>query len=410
MSNYLFLQFKRVLKLFPLFLLISAVFFAGLSAVYIAFINMDNNSEKNQKFKIGIAGDPGEDYVEMGLAALQTLDSSRYALELVRIDEQTAEKMLQNGNIAAYAVFPDDFIDNALSGKITPIRFVTTSSSASLVSMFKDELATAITDIMSQSQSGSYGIYDALKENGHSDIAFDKLNDLSIKYVDLILDRSNIYTVEELGIGDGVDLAQYLFCSLTVLYICIMVLPFAHLYVKKDYSLMKLLHSHGLYCTQQVVAEYAAFSVMIIFVFSLIMVGLNFGLHTLNNFGFSITFEIPFMQVAKYSIPIILVVSAISFMIYELSGNLISGILIYLFTAIFLCYTSGCIYPSYMLPDTLQNLAKFLPFGISRAFLTGGVNYEFDILKLLSLLLFALFFTTMTVLLRRHKIVARSNK
>ena len=123
-----------------------------------------------------------------------------------------------------------------------------------------------------------------------------------------------------------------------------------------------------------------------------------------------IEFSIPLVQIAKYIFPIILVVSSFGFMIYELSSNIISGILTYFFTIVFLCYTSGCIYPIYMLPKTLQTLAQILPFGIARSFLTNGSNHLFSFTELLTLILYSCVFITVSVFIRRYKIITRSNK
>lgn len=411
MINYLFLQFKRVFKLFPLFLLISTIFFASLSAVYLAFINMDKDEDYSKKIKIAITGDWDDKYVNMGLAAMKSMDSSRFALELVTLDEKEAEQQLQAGKISAYAVFPKGFIENALSGKIDSIRFVTTSTATNLISMFKDEITIVITEIMTQSQSASYGAYDALVENGHKDIANKVLDNISIEYVRLILDRSNLYDVKTVDGETGIQLPQYLFCSFTVLYVCVMILPFAHLYIKKDNSLNGLLYSHGISNVKQVISEYAAFFVIIFFVFLIIMALLSGTLSILDNINIkNFEFAIPLIQIAKYIFPVILVTSSFGFMIYELSSNMISGILTYFFAVVFLCYGSGCIYPDYMLPKTLQLLAKILPFGIARSFLTNGSIYVFGFTELLTLVLYSLLFITIAVLIRHHKIITRSNK
>lgn len=411
MTNYLILQFKRVFKLFPLFLLISTIFFASLTTVYLAFINMNKEEDYNTKIKIAIAGEPDDKYVDMGLAAIKSMDSSRFALELVRLSEEEAEKQLQEGLISAYAVFPEGFVDNALSGQIDSIRFVTTSSSTNLVSMFKDEITIVITEIMTQSQSASYGAYDALMESGNKKLANKVLNKISVEYVGLILDRSNVYDVKKLDVEPGIQLPEYLFCSFTVLYVCVMILPFAHLYIKKDNSINGLLHSHGILPAKQIFSEYIAFFTIILLVFLIIMAFLSGTITVLENANIkNIEFSIPLAQIAKYIFPIILVVSSFGFMIYELSGNIISGILTYFFTIVFLCYTSGCIYPIYMLPKTLQILAQILPFGIARSFLTNGSNRVFSFTELLTLMLYSGVFITVSVFIRRYKIITRSNK
>lgn len=411
MTNYLILQFKRLFKLFPLFLLISTIFFASLTTVYLAFVNMNKEEDYSTKIKIAIAGEPDDKYVDMGLAAIKSMDSSRFALELVRLSEQEAEKQLQEGLISAYAVFPEGFIDNALSGQIDSIRFVTTSSSTNLVSMFKDEITIVITEIMTQSQSASYGAYDALMESGNKKLANKVLNKISVEYVGLILDRSNVYDVKKLDVEPGIQLPEYLFCSFTVLYVCVMILPFAHLYIKKDNSINGLLHSHGILPVKQILSEYIAFFTIILLVFLIIMAFLSGTITLLKNAKIKdIEFSIPLVQIAKYIFPIILVVSSFGFMIYELSSNIISGILTYFFTIVFLCYTSGCIYPIYMLPKTLQTLAQILPFGIARSFLTNGSNHLFSFTELLTLILYSCVFITVSVFIRRYKIITRSNK
>ena len=42
-------------------------------------------------------------------------------------------------------------------------------------------------------------------------------------------------------------------------------------------------------------------------------------------------------------LPVIVTVTAFGFMIFELAGNLVSGVLLHFFLSLALCYVSGCL-------------------------------------------------------------------
>ena len=101
MKMYLYLQFKRLLKVFPFVLLVAILLFAGLAAVFGGIMQLEDEDVDHQRLKVAITGDTDNPYISIGKAAMETVDSTRFALEMVLLDEEEAAAALQKGEIVA---------------------------------------------------------------------------------------------------------------------------------------------------------------------------------------------------------------------------------------------------------------------------------------------------------------------
>ncbi len=402
MKKYFILQLKRCAKILPAVILVAAILFSCLSVIFASFLESEENSEENTKFKIAIVGNAEEEYFDLGFAAVQSLDSTRFALELVRMDEQEAKKELEKGEISAYVVVPEDFIDAAFEGKMLTLSFVTGVGSTGLLPMFKEELTAVISTLVEESRMGAYGVYDAVYDNSTRNKASEEMNKINIRYVDFVFRRSNLYKVTELGISDGLGLAEYLFCAFSVLFLFLLTVTFGHLYIKPNLSMQRILKSRRLSSTGQVLTEFCAYLVSFLSLAAVVCL-LVFVFDTTN------LIELPF-EIGAYGsgvFVISLLVAAFSFFIFEISSNLIGGLLTLFFGSVILCYISGCLYPVYMLPVILQKTADFLPTGICRVVLSGIVQGEASAFATLGLLLYVVIFLALSVFVRSLRIESK---
>ena len=140
MKKYLLLQLKRLARILPPVLLVAAVLFGCMSVAYDAIGDINNESGQQTKFKVGLVGTAGDTYMEMGLAAVESFDSTRFSVDFDQMEEKEAEKAMRQGKISAFIQFPEGFMDEAMYGNILPIKFVTSVGADSLVSMVKEEL------------------------------------------------------------------------------------------------------------------------------------------------------------------------------------------------------------------------------------------------------------------------------
>ena len=70
-------------------------------------------------------------------------------------------------------------------------------------------------------------------------------------------------------------------------------------------------------------------------------------------------------------------------MLYTLSGDLVGGVLLQFFLGVAMCFVSGCLYPVYFFPESVQHLAQYLPAGLARSHLAGYITGDGAVLPLL---------------------------
>lgn len=402
MKKFLYLQLKRMLKFLPFVLIVVLCLLIGLSAFLTGITSYFTESESKKPLAIGLTGDTGDDYLQLGMTALKTLDDTRFTISLEDMTEEEAKQRLASGDILAYVVFPENFIENALSGSLEKVRYVTTSGASNVTTLFKNEICKVITDIMIYSEKGTYGIAHALSNNGTSGTAWDTAFELSTKYIKAILDRSDIYEVEILGFSSGLDIIEYFVCGITVLLLFLMGLPWAIIHIKKDYALNRLMLSRGHSCGTQLLCEFIshlfAMLLLVITIFTMLFIGGN----TISGLSAIITNTGLAMFLIRL-LPVILMLSAFNIMCFELSDNLIGGMLIHFFISLSMCYVAGCMYPIYTFPVILQKLSVFLPTGMSVNWLSDNFTDKFSWESLMGLAVYIALFLFAALAIRKRK-------
>ena len=168
MKKYLLLQLKRLARILPPVLLVAAVLFGCMALAYDAIGDMTNEEGEQTKFKVGLVGTAGDTYMQMGLAAVQSFDSTRFSVQFVQMDENEAETALRRGKIAAFIQFPEGFMDAAMYGNILSMKFVASVGSDSLVTMIKEELTGIVEIMIAHTQKGIYSAGAAAGAHGGS--------------------------------------------------------------------------------------------------------------------------------------------------------------------------------------------------------------------------------------------------
>ena len=393
-----------MLKFLPFVLIVTLVLTIGLSAAATGMISIFSNEEEKQSVNIGISGDTDNEYIKWGMSALQNLDETRFYINLINMEEADAKKALQKGDITAYVVFPEDFVQNALHGDVDKVRFVTTNGINDIITLLQNELTQIITRIMVYSEKGVYGLSDAIYENTENINRWDYATMLSIEYIDLIIHRSDVYKVQELGFSAGLELQDYFICGISLLLLCLMGLPYAVLFVKKDHSLRKLMLSRGHSGFSQLLCEYTAHLTAMLLLTAFILAAASFASgileDTLGDFinkDFIISF-------AKVLLPVLIMLSAFNLFIFELADNMVSAVLLHFFSSLGLCYVAGCIYPIFTFPVVIQRLSAFLPTGMAREHLASCFTGISDPLNPLGILIYTLVFFFGSLAVRTRKL------
>ena len=386
----------------PFTVIVSAVLLLIAVTVFSQFAFM-LKSDSEAMFKVDVVSNTKSRLFNLGVTALKTLDSSRITVDIELTDEQTAREHLLRGETSAYVVMPKGFMKAARRGKILPISYYTTTSTVDISALVRDDITEVISVLLKESQKGVFGEEALLNENGYEDIAVEETNKLDIEYIDFIIDRSKMYKTEITGVSYGLDLINHLFIGYTVIFLCVSVIPLCVLFVRRDNSMLRLLSSSGKGCAYTVLCEFAAF--FLVFLSSMAVVLAGF--YTLNQFTDYIRLPDTVTDVRQFilaALPVAFTVCAFAFFVAEISGNIISAVTGYFFSAMGLCFVTGCMYPLYALPLSLQKISEFTPTGAARAYISLSVTGQETSAAFFVLAAYSIVFLSATVLVRRHKL------
>jgi len=402
---YFTLVQKRALKLYPRIMLVAILLVFSLVLSCAVLVNKNNSSEAKQKIRVGIVGDSTDSYLGVGVDILTEIDVSKYSIDFIRTDEQSAKKEVLSGKMSGYVVIPDEFIESVVYAENIPITYVTSDSPTGFGSIMMEEIGTIISDMIIGAQNAILGMQAVARETGNADDLSEKTVDLNIEYIDNILGRSDAYTVEYVGIADKLSLGAYLACGIIMLLLLLWGIVCNSLLSKKDRSFDTLLYSKGQTVFSQVMSEvvsyflvmlvsFLIFSVIAGSVFQYVQTGIGEvdKAHLIDYPGFILKI-----------IPVLFMVSALHVLFYDLISGEVGVILFQFLFALGTGYISGCLYPSYFFPITLQKTAGVLPTGVGVSYLRQTMAGDLSQKPLLSVLAYTVLFLVLAFVARRYR-------
>ena len=408
MKKYFYSQVKRVVRFLPIILVISMVLCVLVSIIFSAMLSIDENKKDKQKFAIGVVGDTKESFLGIGISALENFDSSRFAIEFVELDEEKAKSSLQKGEISAYAVVPDDFVNSLVHGEIKKIKYYTTDDGVGISAVFEKEVTQVISNILVQSQKGVYGLAEAMEDNGASYCTGEKMNELCAEYFELIINRTSMGKNEYIGIADEVSMQGYFLCSIITLFVFLFGISCVSMYAKRDISLNRILYAKGQSGQRQIICEYFTYFLLVylvVFVTSVCVVvlgGLKSLIPELEYMGMS---EILLFTIRI--IPVVAMISAFHFLLFEITRDIVTGVLLQFVASVSLTYISGCFYPIYFFPEIVQRISTFLPAGLARSYLSESIVQKPITISFVFILIYFVLFLGVTILVRNRRIKGR---
>jgi len=223
---------------------------------------------------------------------------------------------------------------------------------------------------------------------GHSEIAYEEMNNLANLYAGQIFNRDDLFSVEFVGVSEGLDFEKALQCGLTVLLLMLLSIPFAGIFVRDSYGVECLLCSKGVGALKQVLSElllYGAAMLILVVAFT---------------WGFSHTV----MQKLLAGIPVALCIASFCLMIFGITRHLVSAVILQMLLGVGMCFVTGCIYPVSFFPASIQSIARFLPTGVIKTHFSGILQGKAVLESALLLMAFSVFFFAVCVGLRKYRI------
>ena len=346
-KSYLSLQLKRVFKIYPTILIVTIITVLSIAMVCGVIVVSDNQGESKKKISVGIVGNIEDTYLDIGIYALENLDSSRFYIDVVQMEEQQAIEALKSKEINGYLHVPDGYIDSVYRGDNLSAKYVTLNSPEGFGTILSGEIAEIVSHIVIESQIGMYSMQSVANEY-YEDNLWPKVDSLMMKYIDILLQRHNLFAITELGIADSLSFGGYYICGLLLFFMLLWGISVNKIFSSKSLALSKLLHSSGMTVKKQVVCEYLAYlfvTVITLFIFALMFGGVvyhsDYGIPELK--GINVFTCIMF--IVKI-LPVIIMITLMQTAVYEVISGNVAAVLAQFILAVGLGYVSGCFFAS----------------------------------------------------------------
>ncbi len=390
--GYIKVQFIRAIKHYPIILIFTAILTISVVFFVKVMFQTKDGEEGKKRFEIGLVGDLSETYLDIGIVALKNLDSSQYYVEFTEMEEDEAKERLLDGELYGYVLIPEGFVESIVYGENKPLTYVAANNPASFGPMMANEIIRVVSQMVIQSQNGIYGLIDIAELYDVSKKTYNKaIKDMNIEYISVILDREGYYETTYVGLGNGLSYKDYYICAFLILLILLWGIACASLMTRHSMGLLRVLKSNGYSMGGMLLGDYIPF---------LLLMSINMGILVLfGNQGIEILVRI---------LPAVILLTAMQFLLYELSSNIITSVLLQLFVTVFLSYASGLFYPIYSLPQIIQVCSRELPVGIAFEYLSEILKGKTGWETLPQIWIYSLAFLVLSYVVRYYKL--RSNR
>lgn len=404
LPSYFGLQLKRAARLLPRMLAVTLLLavLSAMSALILTRLNEDDASQK--RLRIGVAGDSGEEILSQALELLQSVDSSRFSVGFERMEEAEGRRLLAKGELNGLVLFPDGFAQALWYGEHRPVTYLTRAAGSDVGSLMTRELVASISSLILETENAVYGAQALVREALPDQDPYRAGDRLVTRYASAILDRQRLYTVELPDAGNALSLAGYYLCGLSLVFVLLWSVSCSPFFSRRSRELGQVLSAEGFGAAGQVFCEFIAFFLLLLC--AMAVAGLLTFL-LLGRFGVAI----PELQRGEGSalsllpalLPPALMLCAFQFLLYELSGSAVSGILLQFLSAVVQGYLSGCFYPSSFFPEGLRRLGALLPAGVGMDYLRAELLSLPENSARVFVWVYLLMFLLLSLLLRRRR-------
>lgn len=386
---YIQLQLKLYKKSLPkigLSMLISVLLLGGVALLFQTL----NPAGKNT-IRIGIVAQEKEPYLNWIIDAVKQAKSAKYTCELIRSDdEEDANRQLQNGELTAVLVIPENYIYSLIEGDTNPVIIRFGKGQTGITSFLVRLLGDAVADVMLHTQAGIYAMDKYYNEKQLSGMEVSEAL-LNIQYLQQALTREKLFTVEETEGMSTLQSGKHYFAVIFLLFFLCLGMCMGKLLLPESHTMQAKLSAIHLGRTAQVLTRLCALFAVYSLLYALTACAatLVFTLYHSpleGTSGYTVT---QWLRLWLSLLPALLLICSILQCVFAWAGDTLSGILFLFFATLFGGYLSGYFYPLSFFPDALLRLAPYLPTGCLYHYLAACLSGEHMLPVLRNLLLYS---------------------
>ncbi|MBE7049374.1 MAG: ABC transporter permease [Ruminococcaceae bacterium] len=407
-KRYSKLQSKRFFIRFPVILTVIVLTLAV--ALLAASLALGSGEDKTKKLKVAATGDVDDDYLQLGIYAIQNFDSSRFSIDFATMSLPEAKEALKKREIHGYILFPPGFTNSIQRGENNPADYVISKNTINIGTALTGELTTTISELVVEVQRAVYSMRTIAKEEGIKKGLGSRARAMNEDIIKMFLARDDMYDTSIVGFKDNLSLGGYYVGALVVFFLSLWGLACCAILGNKSRDSQKLLKSRGIGIPTQIRCEFKPFflSCMSIIFVGAISLGIfigdsGFGISELEGAGI-----LEFISFTIKIVPVVLMMCLLHFFIFEITDSMVGAVLFEIIMILAGGYISGCFYPNSFFPDTIISIADSLPLGAGFSYIRKCMSSSLGLKEFLLVLSYCAFLFVASCLGRKKRLESDS--
>lgn len=357
------LSLKRALKNLPHMLLCSLAISAVVILAVVIYAYSNNEKAVMSRGKLAVVTNGNSLIEDIIIDALNNMETSMSYFEFISMSDKEAHDAYDSGEVDGMVLFPENYIQSIKRGENVPATIKMRDGSNPLYITLISGFADAAQEILTISEATSYAQWDMIYEYDLREDSQYYDDAQAAMTARIALSREQIFKKLVVYGEDSTTLIQGYCCVGLIMLVLLWGLSCGALIRSDDKVLTTKLETSGVSVFKQelirFVSVFALLETVLLLVFAILMTAFPFAGEV-------------FEQVEVYNIktlfrlcaafiPIVLFAAALVIFCFTAARNEIGGILL-LFTLVVSCgYVSGYFMPSAFLPQTIRNIAGYLP-------------------------------------------------
>lgn len=398
------LEIKRAMKKLPQLFLGAAIIFVVVVIIVLAGAAANKDTAEMSTTRVALVTNNNTLVENVGMEMLTNMETVKNLYEFSIDTEESALERFENGELAGIIIFPENYIDNVGRGDNEPAQVLIRNDGMSYSVTMVAEVANAAGALLGATEAASYSVQDWATDYNIEN-KWDIVDALSVTDARVILSREDIFNkVTIYGEGD-VSFVQSYVCAALVILVLLWGLSCGTMLKTDSMVLTRKLHANQISTEKQMVIKLTALICLLGSVFMVIGAVL-LGAYAVAPQVFALVDIDSVWQIVLLLlsfIPIIFLAATIVMFAYTAASNQIGGILLLFISTIVMSYISGCLLPSVYLPETIRNMAKFLPTTYMHETATKALVGVVDGKYILIIVAYALVFFAASVGIMKYK-------
>lgn len=357
------MQLKKKAAVLPrvLALTLALVTVAGMAGY--ALYAQSINSDSKRIITLGIVGSGESRLIDACTYAVNSADSSRYAVKLEIMTEDEARESLLGGKISGYIIVPDHYARDLYYGKDSRLQYVSMRGASGIGMALINELIGLTAKAGMENTNAIYGAQFYVQDHLPQKNASDEGDRLFERYAALMLTRQETYSVKTVGVAGHSSMLTYLLCGIAIAFLLFWGVSCSPLF-RRSGELSCMLSARGLGAAGQISGEAAAYVLLMVLCALPILAVIKAVARFLPVDVAGLASVLSWRAIAAFFLAA-LMLSLMQFFLYELVRDGITAPLLQFLNAIVQSYVCGCFYPQSFFPDNLRVVASHLPVGVA---------------------------------------------